>query len=708
MKSFSDKTISQVLHEWFGLSTLRPFQTDVIRRLLEGRSVLAVVSTGSGKSLCYQLPSLMWERPTLIVSPLVALMHHQADRMQELNIAAEALTGQIDGTRQQAILDAWQGGSLRQLYVSPERLQDTRLVDVVKKRPPALLVIDEAHCISEWGYDFRPEYRRIRPFREQIGSPPILALTATATDEVKADILFHLALGPEAIDTVQGSVDRPNLYLQVDIVDNPKEQRQRVQGLTHETSGGVIIYTESRRSAERWAEFLQGVLGETAYPYHAGLAASQRRTIETAFAAKRVRIVAATSAFGMGIDRGDIRRVIHVAVPESLDAYYQEIGRAGRDGQAAEAIMVIQAIDRYRREHWIMQDRPDEKVLSALVDRLDALPETRWVTWEVEEDDTQTALIFSLFEDMGVLAQKSRGRAIQVRRIKAITPYQSAVMGRLQQLWERRRTTFAEMEQYLESPRCRRDLLLAHYGQVAHVKAMRCCDQCASGGQASVSLPINEPLISRLRAWRAQEANEQGVPLYWILSDQDLMGLALKRPASLEALALCRGFGEKRLARYGSALLDIIQPYQTAPQETSYSYLSARDKAHWHFNQGTPWDSVQREVGRSTSTLREYFVDWLMMAPWALVSRYIDQWFNRDEYLVMVHWLDKLGDERLRPLYEAAEGQFGYEQWDVARALWRRRLKESGMTEPSHKSPDSRDLPTLKGGTTGPTTDGAL
>jgi ATP-dependent DNA helicase RecQ len=668
-----------ILHERFQLHQLRPFQAEVLSRLLNSQSVLAVVSTGAGKSLCYQLPALYWDKPVLIISPLVALMHQQADTMMALGITAQALTGQLPTAVQESILQRWRDGSLRLLYVAPERLADERLKRAVRKVPPAMLVVDEAHCISEWGYDFRPEYRRIRAFRESVGRPLLLALTATATDRVNADIHWHLTSGQEPLALISGPVDRANLFLRVEMVSSPLSQRQRVSALTREASGGVIVYAASRLESEKWASHLTHTLGEMVAAYHAGLGSQERRRIEREFAHGKIRVVAATTAFGMGIDRPDIRHIIHVTVPQSLDAYYQEIGRGGRDGLAADATMVVQLTDLYRREQWIHNDRPDPQWVDEVIGRVSAQAASRPVLWELQEGDARTPVILSVLEDMGVLSVTVASGGLTVIRLGDARLHTGAALHRLNQFWERRRTQFEHMMQYVEARACRRAVILGYYGQPAG-QVKPCCDQCATPGKPRMVFRADPPLVERMRQWRSDQARKQGVAPYVVLSDQDLMGLVLKKPQTKQELSQCRGMGTRRLERYGDELLQLLSQVGGArpDKEPNYDLTSARDRAVWHFRAGTPYGQVAAEVGRSESTVRSYLVDWIEMAPVEEWRHYIRQWFTEDDYRIMAEVMRHMGGERLRPLYEALAGRYGFDQWDIARAVFRRLNRQPG------------------------------
>ena len=319
----------QVLRARFGHGAFRPGQRRAVRAALAGRSALVVLPTGGGKSLCYQVPALVLDGLTVVVSPLISLMQDQVWTARSRGIWASALSSDQSMAQQQRVLRDVERGGVRLLYVSPERLVTGSMVGLLRRVRPVLLAVDEAHCVSEWGHDFRPAYGRVGLVRLAVGRPPTLALTATATPTVRADIIRSLRLGP--VEAIVGSFDRPNLQLAARYVRDDEERRRRLAALVRPWPGPVIVYTPTRVDAERWARVLQQ-MGVTAAPYHAGLEHGVRRSVQREFLLDRLECVVATSAFGMGIDKSNVRAVVHLGLATSLEAYYQEAGRAGRDG----------------------------------------------------------------------------------------------------------------------------------------------------------------------------------------------------------------------------------------------------------------------------------------------------------------------------------------------------------------------------------------
>jgi ATP-dependent DNA helicase RecQ len=328
---------ANVLRARFSHRAFRPGQYRAVRAALAGRSALVVLPTGGGKSVCYQVPALVLEGLTVVVSPLISLMQDQVEAARRRGIAAASLTSTMSPREKERVMDELAGGRLSLLYVAPERLANGTLLGPLRKRGVALLAVDEAHCVSEWGHDFRPSYRRLGLVRAALGSPPTIALTATATRAVQDDIVRMLRLGD--VERIVGSFDRPNLYLAAHFVKGEDERRRRIVLLMKPSPGPSIVYVSTRHAAERWARALLH-LGVSAAPYHAGLEPSVRRGVQGQFIADQLECVVATSAFGMGIDKPNVRAVIHLGLSTSLEAYYQEAGRAGRDGRKARCHVI--------------------------------------------------------------------------------------------------------------------------------------------------------------------------------------------------------------------------------------------------------------------------------------------------------------------------------------------------------------------------------
>ena len=326
-----------VLQERFGHPRFRVHQLKVLGPVLAGRDVLAVLPTGAGKSLCYQVPALLGQGLTLVISPLISLMQDQVGALRRRGIAAAYVNSQLDAEQRRTVLDAATRGRLKLLYCAPERLASLTRRLVVAHTPIALFAIDEAHCITEWGNDFRPVYRRLGHFRSLLGRPPTIALTGSATPAARSDILRVLRM-PDA-HVVVTSFDRPNLTFSVQRVTDDRERFQVIRARVRGAAGASLIYTPTRRLTELVTRALLRTSVRAA-PYHAGLSAEVRRRVLRAFLANQVTVIVATSAFGMGIDKPDVRRVLHWGPPPTLEAYYQEAGRAGRDGHPSNCVML--------------------------------------------------------------------------------------------------------------------------------------------------------------------------------------------------------------------------------------------------------------------------------------------------------------------------------------------------------------------------------
>jgi ATP-dependent DNA helicase RecQ len=359
--------LRDALRAHFGFDDFHKGQRAVIEDLLAGHPTVAVMPTGAGKSLCYQLPGLLLDGVTVVVSPLIALMKDQVDALRARGVAAEYINSSLDPDAQRAALDRLASGATRLVYVAPERFRSGAFIRALQQVPLALFAVDEAHCISRWGHDFRPDYTRLGAVVERLRPPRLLACTATATPDVRDDMLRALHL-----DTAQVHVAgflRDNLYLEARLCANERDREKRlVHFLTRGAgqSGAVIVYASTRKRVERYAAVAWKALGDgQVVAYHGGMDDAERSAAQEAFMSGRARVAVATNAFGMGVDRADVRAVVHVDLPRTLEGYYQEVGRAGRDRQPARCLLLYNPIDTRVHHFLIDQSHPDPKALQA-------------------------------------------------------------------------------------------------------------------------------------------------------------------------------------------------------------------------------------------------------------------------------------------------------------------------------------------------------
>ena len=355
----------------FKLSSFRKGQREVISAVLAGDDCLCIMPTGGGKSLCYQLPAIARQGVTLVISPLIALMKDQVDSLTALGIRAACINSSLSLAEQQSRLEQLARGEFDLVYVAPERLRNQRFLDSIRGSRIQLLAVDEAHCVSEWGHDFRPDYARLGRFRQRLGNPQTIALTATATSDVRTDIAQMLQLREPRI-FVSGFA-RENLRFEVQDISNGREKDARLLEFLRETPGSGIVYASSRKRCEEVRQLIADQLKRAVGTYHAGLLPEDRRRVQEDFMADRVQIIAATNAFGMGIDKPDLRFVVHYNMPGSLEAYYQEAGRAGRDGQPSRCLLLYTYQDRYIQEFFIENAYPTRETVAVVYEYLRTL-----------------------------------------------------------------------------------------------------------------------------------------------------------------------------------------------------------------------------------------------------------------------------------------------------------------------------------------------
>ncbi len=483
-------SLESVLERHFGFGEFRPLQESIVRDALAGCDVLALMPTGGGKSLCYQLPALVRPGLTIVVSPLIALMKDQVDFLRSRHIPAAVLNSTMAPSHTQAVMDELQRGAIRLLYVAPERLMQPMFLQRLSQWNVSMFAIDEAHCISDWGHDFRPEYRQLRELRLRFPDVPMMALTATATDRVRTDIITQLGLREPGVYVA--SFNRPNLTYRIEPKKRPYERLLEFLRLRQGRSG--IVYCHTRRQTESLADKLRND-GYKAAPYHAGLEAPMRARTQERFLQDELQIVCATVAFGMGVNKPNIRFVVHYDLPKNIEGYYQETGRAGRDGEPADCLMLFGRADVINHER-----RAKEK--------------------ETEHE-----------------------RAVALGALDSLV-------------------------KFAESRRCRRQELLAYFGE-AYKARCNACDSCLGAEkretrappQAGATTQDGEGLFQRLRVARLKLAREANLPAYVIAHDSTLRAFAEARPLSRSDLARTKGFGAKKADQYGHAFIAEIRAF---------------------------------------------------------------------------------------------------------------------------------------------------
>src|SRR5215510_1195053 len=473
--------LSSVLRQRFGFQDFRPAQKQVIDTVMSGHDMLAVMPTGSGKSLCYQLPALALPGLTLVVSPLIALMKDQVDQLNQLGLPATVINSTVSREQQRSRLEQAIAGRIKLLYIASERFQNEDFRAGLARANVSLFAVDEAHCISLWGHDFRPDYLRLRRAVRDLKSPPILALTATATPAVRRDILAQL--GIEGAPQVVSGFDRPNLYLEVREVSSAAEKIRTIVELARWAPLG-IVYAGTRKNVEDIHTSLRRA-GIEAAAYHAGLPGPDRKAVQERFMNASRCVIVATNAFGMGIDRSQVRFVVHADIPDSIEAYYQEIGRAGRDGEMARCILLFNYADKWIPEFFIDSSHPPPDILKYVFAKLCRSGETTilgesWLRISATRDHRFHASI-ALLSRFGYLEkiQNHQGRGVRILKRED----QSLEGINFQELEARRQfeyKKFGVMLNYASRFRkhCYRSFILSYFGEWNRNRDCGNCSHC--------------------------------------------------------------------------------------------------------------------------------------------------------------------------------------------------------------------------------------
>jgi ATP-dependent DNA helicase RecQ len=731
------KQLREILKQYWGYDDFRPLQLAAMQAIVESRDSVVVLPTGGGKSLCFQAPAVLLSGLAVVVSPLISLMKDQVDALTACGVPAAYLnsTSTID-ERRRAAADI-RAGRLKLLYLSPERLMTEGTLAFLRQVKLSFLAIDEAHCISDWGHDFRPEYRSLGRLRGAFPGLNLHAYTATATERVRDDIVRQLGLANPQV--LVGSFDRPNLEYRVTRRADLLGQINEIVARHADQSG--IIYCIRRRDVEAVCAALQQA-GLSALPYHAGMTDDERRRNQEQFSMDRAKIIVATVAFGMGIDKPDVRYVVHAAAPKSLEHYQQESGRAGRDGLEAECHLLYTAADfvTWRR----LQENPGSgnkeavNTLLAGIERFCTALECRhrvilrYFDQELSSTNCGACDVcldeVKLLADALVVAQKILSCVARLRE-----SFGAAYVGRvlvgsrdariLEQKHDQLSTHGLLAEHRRSDVRIWIDQLVAQRfltvegefrllkltpagwqvlrGEVtprltaagrsagtakAHAAAKSAVDSWAG---------VDRDLFEQLRSWRRQKAAERGVPPFVVFGDRALRDLARRRPSTAEKLLLVSGIGEKKSAEFGAELLRMVADHcrcsgaeldAAAPAANPAAIfvpgtsIGGKVQAFPLFAQGQTVEQVAAAIGRAHSTVQGYLSEFIEReqivdpAPWL-----------GEETLARVRQAgEAVGWERMKPIFDALEGAVPYEQIRIALACLRNRAAMEGRpSEPA-------------------------
>jgi ATP-dependent DNA helicase RecQ len=720
-------TSASILKETFGYDTFRPLQQEVIENVLSRRDTLAVMPTGGGKSLCYQIPSLLFEGLTVVVSPLISLMKDQVEQLRAFGVPSLFLNSSLSPQEYQENMDYVRRGEVKLLYVAPETLLAPRILSLLDSIQVDCLTIDEAHCISEWGHDFRPEYRQLVEVRKRYPNAVCLALTATATSRVRQDIRSTLKF--TTTNEFVASFNRENLYIEVARKRDAYAQTLDLLERYKDQSG--IVYCFSRRQVDELSAYLLS-RGYSVRPYHAGLEDAERKRNQEAFIRDDAQIIVATIAFGMGINKPNVRFVIHFDLPKSVESYYQEIGRAGRDGLPAHCTLLYSYADVGKINYFIDQKEGNEKRVA--IQHLDAI-----VRYAEDERTCRRKPLLQYFgesypadtcsncdnctsaptalADITVYAQKflscvkradEKFGAVHIVDIllgsknekvlrwghDKLSTYgigaeltkkqwmhiarQLLSMGYLTQEGEHR--TLSLTVRALEALRKREPV----FGVVQEAERVKV------KGKKKEEVEYNHALFAILRQKRKDMADEAGVPPYVIFPDRTLMEMAAYYPQSYESLLKISGVGQAKLREYGDAFLDVIKPYcekhglkenLRRAESPSSSARRVRDEGELSprtriiaeaFNDGATVQELMERHGFVANTILDHLTKYIMAGNKLTNGKSLQSFTSAtpEQQQAVFAAFDELSPTYLKPVFEKLDGALNYDELKILRMMY--------------------------------------
>jgi ATP-dependent DNA helicase RecQ len=614
------------LRRYWGYSTFRPLQERIVRSLLAGRDTCVVMPTGGGKSLCYQLPAVVSEGTAVVISPLIALMQDQATQLAQMGIPAAVLNSTLSEAEQAAVMSRARDGAYRLLYVSPERVARGDTIGWMQQVPVTFFAIDEAHCISEWGHEFRPEYRQLNRLRNKFPDRPIAAFTASATKHVRHDILAQLQLRNP--DKYIASFYRPNLRYLVRECEGYEQMELLVKALRSYAGSNVIVYSPTINRVEETVDFL-GDQDIPAVAYHGKMGAQERRRNQERWMSDEVRVLVGTIAFGLGINKAAVRAVIHLSLPKSIEQYYQEAGRAGRDGLSADCVLLWQKKD---------------------------------------------AGLLGFFANQ-ILDAEERNRAWE--RYRIIREFVESTRCRHRQICAH----FGETPKWESCDAC--DVC----GSRAEWMAKAVAPAAKSPGKKRVALqPVaapaagsaaevgseSEDLREFLRQWRRDMSKEKNVPAYIVLHDSSLEEICRRQPKYFAELLEIPGIGERKAEMYGQEILDALEKFRQGKRSSSYE-RSAKpgDETLRLLNEGKTLEEIAQIRGRQLSTVVSAVANLLE----AGLVEFQAGWVSKEKQSVIEAACAKVGMERLKALKDVLPPEITYDEIKLVVGRTRRELK---------------------------------
>jgi ATP-dependent DNA helicase RecQ len=618
--------IHEALKRYWGYDSFRPLQERIIQSLMGGNDVAVVMPTGGGKSLCYQLPALVLGRTVVVISPLIALMQDQVAQLGEMGIPAAVLNSTLPPDEQRAVMRAAAQGAFRLLYLSPERLARADTIGWLARVPVACFAIDEAHCISEWGHEFRPEYRQLSALRQQFPDKPIAAFTASATRRVRHDILEQLQLREP--HKYIASFHRANLRYVVHKCEKQDHRKLLLAGLRSYAGQSVIVYAPTIAMVEETVDFLAD-RKISAIPYHGQMETGRRRRNQERWMNDEVRVLVGTIAFGLGINKAAVRAVIHTSLPKSIEQYYQEAGRAGRDGEPSDCVLL-----------W----RPkDVGLLAYFIEQLTD-PEEKERAWQ-------------RYHTVRRFAENERCRHWQICTHFGQVPK-----------WQRCEMcdVCGNVPEWVAAPKEER---IAVARKKTPPKAPPMSEPVREAPTPSAPT-ANSELIEFFKEWRRRTAQQAQVPAYVVLSDASLEDLCRKRPANLRELLGVFGIGERKAELYGSEIFAAFEAFEKGARAAArqVTQITPADETIRLLADGKTFAEIAEIRGRQLPTVVNMAAD--------LIEKgrldYRMEWVGEDAHRQIAEAIARLGSQWLKPLREALPAKITYEQIRLVVAVIRR------------------------------------